>query len=230
MNLELSAAMLLTQIDEFDDASTNKRYARYLVNRHLQVCDVVEGVTIYTFYRTKVNNRAFFALSEDLSKVIYYSELQRSNTRRFISRHIKTDYEAYTWKSKNLTVKDFSSKVFLQCAMKYVDNILFTDYEQTTAGYMHWRKMAILAIQQYHYKVFVYAVNILKERYICELSLNELTPYMFTILRGCVLGRSIAFKDRGLCIVKQEVEHLLEKDVKITKVSIDNFLSIVPIR
>lgn len=38
------------------------------------------------------------------------------------------------------------------------------------------------------------------------------------------------FKDRGLCIVKQEIEHLLEKDVKITKVSIDNFLSIVPIR
>ena len=230
MNLEVSAAKLINQINEFDDLHINIRYAKYLVNRHLELCDVVEGINIYTFYRTKENNRAFFALSKDLKTVIYYSELQKSNTRRFISRYIKADYEAYTWKSKTLTIKDFSSKVFLQCAMKYVGNILFTDYEQTDAGYMHWRKMAILAIQQYHYKVYAYAVDILKDRYLCELSLNELTPYIFTLLRRCILGRSVMFKDRGLCIAKQEIGHFLEKDVKISKVNIDEFLSIVPIR
>lgn len=230
MNLELHASKLIDQINEFDDLYTNTRYARYLRNRHLELCSVVEGIKIYTFYRTKVNNRAFFALSDDLNKVIYYSELQRSNSRRFISRYIKTDYESYSWKDKSLKIKDFSSKVFLQCAMQYVNNILFTDYEQTFAGYTHWRKMAILAIADYNYKVYAYAVDINKDRYIYELTLKDLVPYIFTILKRCILGRSIVFKDRGLAIVKKPIAELLEKDVKIQQVSLDEFLTIIPVR
>ena len=118
MNLEVSAAKLINQINEFDDLHINIRYAKYLVNRHLELCDVVEGINIYTFYRTKENNRAFFALSKDLKTVIYYSELHKSNTRRFISRYIKADYEAYTWKSKTLTIKDFSSKTNFLIAIR----------------------------------------------------------------------------------------------------------------
>lgn len=40
----------------------------------------------------------------------------------------------------------------------------------------------------------------------------------------------LMLKDRGLCITKQEIGHFLEKDVKISKVDIDEFLSMVPIR
>lgn len=117
--------------------------------------------------------------------------------------------------------RGIADTVFWEICMPLVRTIIYTDYKQTDLGFSHWQKLCKEALVN-KYVPITYSTNSKTHRIYCILK----TEQDIINIKNAVIGFNFEYQMRGLAIVFQKVEHIFDKDVKITKVSVDKFIEL----
>ena len=226
--LGVEMARQIPPLRYLDNAEQNTEIFHWLAKRNLDTSFTIQGETVY---RSVINNKnyEFFCLDFENRKVLYFSQLSVSDNRCFLHDSLRKNRQSYVWADALFRMKHrgFARQCLWELLFPLVPNILISDREQTNHGYNFWEILVQEAIiQNYCVIAFICKPQIPRKRYFTKIMTIADIEYHAEELKKLLFGKETEYQNRGFAVCKKDIASLLEKDAKVTELTLDEFLKL----
>lgn len=223
----LESAQQIPPLRYLDDSEHNTEFFKKLAKRNLDTSFIIQGETVY---RSTLPGKAyeFFCLDFENRNVLYFSQLSVSDNRCFLHHSLRKNRQSYVWADALFRMKHrgFARQCLWELLFPLVPNILISDREQTNHGHLFWEILVQEGITQ-HYCVIAFVCKpSTRERYYVRLTDRYDILDNADDLKKILFGKDAEYQNRGFAICRNDITALLEKDTKVTELSLDEFLKL----
>lgn len=186
----------------------------------------LKDIEVCSYYESRSKTRIFYSISDDL-QLDYYSQLSLADSRGFFDSKFKIYYQSLVWASPALRAKHrgFARSVIYEIFPQYVDTVLITDRLQTDNGFYMWKNIIYEAINHGFSSIAYCYDKRLKKRYLCRLTQADISQYSDDL--DILFGDYEYHENRGFLITKKTLAQYMIKDIKVTSLSIEDFIAAV---
>lgn len=223
----LESSQQIPPLRYLDDSERNTEFFKKLAKRNLSTSFIIQGETVY---RSTLPGKAyeFFCLDFENRKVLYFSQLSVSDNRCFLHHSLRKNRQSYVWADDlfRLSHPAFARQCLWQLLFPLVPNILISDREQTNYGYNFWEILVREGIIQNYCVIAFVCKPSTKERYYTRFTHTSDVYANIEKLKKLLFGKDIEYQNRGFAICRNDITDLLEKDTRVTELSLDEFLKL----